>query len=397
MDAIKKQATKLREQVAKQQQAILKHLRHFGHEDVIIDEAEFRCYQQLQNLYSSTRAAKHYQRNIVRCIGSFVSTTSKQMEIARKLAEDCCKYGDDNQSVNTHVARATLQFGTSHNLMENESETFLGVLGDQVSEPLRALITGAPLEDARHLTNRYDKLRQEVEAQAAEVLRLRSKTRDSDINAENCTRLRGSETRLNDLKSTMMALGREATAAMLAVEDQQQQITAQRLFTMVDAERCYHQHVLSILDKLYDEMILEEQLNESSSQSGTTEKAMNVLAAPEDSTPNDQVTSNGKYDVFFAKVIHPFDAQGEGELSLSVDDYVVVSQVAPTGWSKGECKGHTGWFPSAYIDKLEKAPTSEEKLVKASTSEGKLEKAPIIEEKQEEMPANEMIEATSKS
>ncbi len=30
---------------------------------------------------------------------------------------------------------------------------------------MRAQITGAPLEDARHLTHRYDKLRQEVEAQ----------------------------------------------------------------------------------------------------------------------------------------------------------------------------------------------------------------------------------------
>ena len=27
------------------------------------------------------------------------------------------------------------------------------------------MITGAPLEDARHLTHRYEKLRQEVEAQ----------------------------------------------------------------------------------------------------------------------------------------------------------------------------------------------------------------------------------------
>ena len=35
----------------------------------------------------------------------------------------------------------------------------------QVSEPLRASIKGAPLEDARHLTHRYDRLRQEVEAQ----------------------------------------------------------------------------------------------------------------------------------------------------------------------------------------------------------------------------------------
>lgn len=33
------------------------------------------------------------------------------------------------------------------------------------------------------------------------------------------------------------------------------------------------------------------------------------------------------YLAILLKVIHPFDAQAEGELSLSVDDYVVVRQV----------------------------------------------------------------------
>ncbi|KAK9232803.1 hypothetical protein WN943_023051 [Citrus x changshan-huyou] len=45
------------------------------------------------------------------------------------------------------------------------------------------------------------------------------------------------------------------------------------------------------------------------------------------------------------EVIHLFDAQVDGELSLLVDDYVVVCQVAPTGWSEGECKGGASWFP----------------------------------------------------
>lgn len=35
----------------------------------------------------------------------------------------------------------------------------------QVAEPLRAMVMGAPLEDARHLAQRYDKVRQEAEAQ----------------------------------------------------------------------------------------------------------------------------------------------------------------------------------------------------------------------------------------
>ena len=46
-------------------------------------------------------------------------------------------------------------------------------------------------------------------------------------------KLRNAEARLTELKSTIMALGREATAAMLSVESQQQQMTYQRLFAMV--------------------------------------------------------------------------------------------------------------------------------------------------------------------
>ncbi|XP_024038891.1 SH3 domain-containing protein 1-like [Citrus clementina] len=184
----------------------------------------------------------HFQRNIVRGVEGFVAVSLKQMEIARKLAEDCCKYGAENQSDNSCAARAALQFGTSHDLMENERETLLGILHDQVSEPLRALINGAPLEDARHLTHRYDKLRHEVEAQAsfeaAEVFRHRSKIRKSDISAESAVKLRNAEARLTELKSTIMALGREATAAMLSVESQQQQMTYQRLFAMAFAGRC---------------------------------------------------------------------------------------------------------------------------------------------------------------
>lgn len=115
------------------------------------------------------------------------------------------------------------------------------------------------MEDARHLTYRYDKLRQEVEIQvilylkykfkcmvakdlvvnrihsfqAAEVMRRRAKSRDSSISAESATRLENAEARLSELKSTMMALGREATTAMQSVEAQQQQVTYERLRTMV--------------------------------------------------------------------------------------------------------------------------------------------------------------------
>ncbi|XP_021286536.1 SH3 domain-containing protein 1-like isoform X2 [Herrania umbratica] len=133
MEAIKKQATKLREQVAKQQQAVLRHLGHFSNEDITVDEAELQCHQKLQDLYISTKAAKHLQRNIVRGIEGFIATSSKLLEIARKLADDCCKYGAESQTTDSSLARAALQFGKSHKLMEDERETLLGILGEQVS------------------------------------------------------------------------------------------------------------------------------------------------------------------------------------------------------------------------------------------------------------------------
>ncbi|CAN1139288.1 SH3 domain-containing protein 1 [Linum perenne] len=369
MEAFKKQAAKLREQVAKQQQAVMKHLGHFGHDSVVLDESEQQCYQQLQNLYNSTRAAKHLQKNIVRGVESYTSVGLKQMDIARKLAADCSKYGAEGQCTDPHVSKAVSEFGDSHTLMEDEAETLIGVLSGQVSEPIRALITGAPLEDARHLVHRYDKLRQEVEAQAADVMRRRSKTKDSDITAENSMKLRTAESRLTELKSTMVALGREATDAMLSVENQQQEITSQRLFAMVDAERCYHRHVLDILEKLYAEMITEEQLYESTSQATTMEKDVNVLPRKEKDVnapprQHEYTITNGTDDtspkdaLYIAKVVHQFDAQADGELNLSVDDYVIVRQVASTGWSEGECKGKAGWFPSAYVEKDEKAPAN---------------------------------------
>ncbi|KAI7987731.1 SH3 domain-containing protein 2 [Camellia lanceoleosa] len=322
-------------------QAILRQLGLVGYEAALVDDAELQCHQQLQNLYISTRSAKHFQKDIVHGVEGFISTGKKQMEIARKLAEDCCKYGTENQSAGSPLARAASQFGTSHRSMENERETVLGILG-------------APLEDARHLTHRYDRLRQEVETQAVEVIKRQSKCKDPSISAEISIKLQNAERKLNELRSALMALGREAITAMSSVEDQQQRTTFRKLLTMVGAEKSYHQNIIATLDELHAEMILEKQLNESSSQSVTMQRDADVspvLDGPD--VPQDE-HQNDSY--FIAKVIHSFDAQAEGELSLSVDDYVVVRQVAPTGWSEGECKGEAGWFPSAYVVRQDKAP-----------------------------------------
>lgn len=118
------------------------------------------------------------------------------------------------------------------------------------------MVVGAPLEDARHLAQRYDRVRQEVEAQVRlnrraflqaleiflhffdptqviEVSRRQAKVRETNGNPDAIAKLEASETKLEDLKSNMTTLGKEATAAMAAVEGQQQRLTLQRLITMV--------------------------------------------------------------------------------------------------------------------------------------------------------------------
>lgn len=65
-------------------------------------------------------------------------------------------------------------------------------------------------------------------------------------------------------------------------------------------------------------MVLEEeQPNEPSLQEAVavTESSDRLVVGKE----------NGTY--FIGKVIHPFDAQAEGELSLVVDEYIVVRKV----------------------------------------------------------------------
>lgn len=361
MEAIKKQASKLREQVARQQQAVLKQFSgRFGHDSTLADEAELQCHQMLQMLYSSTKAAKHFQRDIVRGVDGLISISSKQMEIVIKLAEDCRKYGNEYQSSGFALARASLKFGDSHLLMQKEMENLLRVLGDQVFEPLRTMIMGAPLEDARHLTHRYRRVRRDVEAQTAEVIRRQLKSKEVGASADDAVKLRNSESKLSELKNSLSALGREATAAMTSVEAQQQEITFQQLLTMVDAERSYHQNAAKILDKLYAEMILVNQHSESP-QKATTLTDMHPRTPNDDgeSKKSGDLSANAQNTMYFAaEVIHPFDAQADGELSLTVGDYVVVRQVSPHGWSEGECKGKAGWFPSAYIERRDKAPAS---------------------------------------
>ncbi|CAA6669508.1 unnamed protein product [Spirodela intermedia] len=337
MEAIKRQASRLREQVAKQQQAVLKQLSgRFAIDALALDEPDAECHQQLQMLYKSTREAKHFQRNIMRGLEGLISASSRQMRlVTSKLADACCKYGE-NENSDAVLARASLHFGNSHHSMEEEREKLLKILGDQVYEPLRTMIMGAPLEDARHLAHCYEKLRQDVESQ-----------------------LQHSELRLSELGSALAALGREATSAMESVAADQQRITFQQLLAMVDAERGYHHNVASILDELRDAMVLERQKSESERQPASTVGGILALAAcEEEHEEEEKLQSDDLHENHTNGVIHPFDAQADGELSLSTGDYVVVRQGSENGWLEGECKGKAGWFPAAYAERRDRAPAN---------------------------------------
>lgn len=376
MDAIRKQASKFREQVAKQQQAVLKQFAGYtGSQgpDIFADEVDLKRHQQLERLYISTRAGKHFQREIVRGIEGYISTGSKQLEVSNKFADDCCKYASEGPNSTGALARASNIFGTSVLQIEKERETLHRALGTQVAEPLRAMVMGAPLEDARHLCQRYDRLRLEAEAQAAEVARRQVRSKEAGPNVENTYKLQQAETKLAELTSAMTTLGKEAAAAMIAVEAQQQRLTLQRLIAMVEAERAYHQRTSDVLNHLHTQMVAERQRSEvTPSIAGVPESylpppAYNDLKSngPDSTMLNSGGTATQKSMFFFAEVIHAFEAEAPGELSLVPGDYVVVRQVSPTGWSEGESKGKCGWFPTSHVERRQRAPAS--KVVEASS------------------------------
>ncbi|KAF8410512.1 hypothetical protein HHK36_003042 [Tetracentron sinense] len=365
MDAIRKQATKLREQVAKQQQAVFKQFGgggYGGSDNVITDEAELQQHQKLEKLFISTRASKHFQRDIVRGVEGYIVTGSKQVEIGTKLSDDSRKYGVENTctSGNT-LSKAALNYGRARSQMEKERGNLLKALGTQVAEPLRSMVMGAPLEDARHLAQRYDRMRQEAEAQAIEVSKRQAKVRESTGNADGALKLEASEAKLQELKSNMAILGKEAATAMTAVEAQQQRLTLQRLIAMVESERTYHHRILQILDQLEGEMVTERQRIEASPSPAVD----NSMPPPPSYEEINGVFASQTYDgstdsmgYFLGEVTHSYQAESDVELNLSVGDYVVVRKVSNNGWAEGECKGKAGWFPFGYIERRERVLAS---------------------------------------
>lgn len=73
--------------------------------------------------------------------------------------------------------------------------------------------------------------------QATEVSRRQARVREAPI-PENVAKLQLAEAKMQELKANMAVLGKEATAALAAVESQQHRLTFQRLVAMV----CVHRY-----------------------------------------------------------------------------------------------------------------------------------------------------------
>ncbi|OIW00531.1 hypothetical protein TanjilG_24261 [Lupinus angustifolius] len=343
MDALRKQATKFREQVSKQQQlqAVIKQFSSSGYEKsdvVVIDEVEMQRHQQLEKLYRATRTGKDFQKEIVKAAETFTAIGYRHIEAGTKLSEDCCKYGAEN-SIDNILAKAASVYGDARKHVEKEQEELNQLLSSQVLDPLRSMITSAPLEDARHLAQRYSRMRQEAETQREEIARRQARVRESPT-AEQVAKLHAAEAKMQELKLNMAILGKEAAAALAATDAQQQRLTFQRLVAMVEGEKTFHLRVAAILGEIEAEIVSDRQKKESAPPVVTSE------------------TGSGKTMYFLAEAMHPYSAESEKELNFSKGDFIVVRKVNAMGWSEGECNGRAGWFPSAYVEKRQRIPTS---------------------------------------
>ena len=70
-------------------------------------------------------------------------------------------------------------------------------------------------------------------SQAIEVSKRQMKVRESCSNVDNNLKLEAAESKLQELKSNMATLGKEALSAMATIEAQQQRLTLHRLVAMV--------------------------------------------------------------------------------------------------------------------------------------------------------------------
>ncbi|CAN0910705.1 SH3 domain-containing protein 3 [Linum grandiflorum] len=276
MDALRKQASKLREKVSQKQQAVRKQLSGSRYEssDSVVEEVELQRHQQLEKLYRTTRAGRQeFQKDIVGAAEALTAIGYKHIEAETKLSEDCCRYGTENDS-DTMLAKA------------------VAIYGDACKN-------------------------------AAELSKRQARVRESPV-PENVAKWQAAEAKMQELKANMAVLGKEASAALAAVEAQQQRLTFQRLVSLVEGEKNYHLRIGAILSEVETEV---SQLMVSDKQQ--RDSAPPVI--PTSVTPSQ--TGSEKTTYFLAEVM-------------------------AGGWSEGECKGKSGWFQSAFVERRQRIPTA---------------------------------------
>ncbi|CAN0910706.1 SH3 domain-containing protein 3 [Linum grandiflorum] len=111
-------------------------------------------------------------------------------------------------------------------------------------------------------TQRYSRMRQEAEGQAAELSKRQARVRESPV-PENVAKWQAAEAKMQELKANMAVLGKEASAALAAVEAQQQRLTFQRLVSLVEGEKNYHLRIGAILSEVETEMVSDKQQRDS--------------------------------------------------------------------------------------------------------------------------------------
>ncbi|CAN0910668.1 SH3 domain-containing protein 3 [Linum grandiflorum] len=133
MDALRKQASKLREKVSKKQQAVRKQLSGSRYEsyDSVVEEVELQRHQQLEKLYRTTRAGREFQKDIVGAAEALTAIGYKHIEAETKLSEDCCRYGTENDS-DTMLAKAVAIYGDACKNVEKETEDLNRLLSLQI-------------------------------------------------------------------------------------------------------------------------------------------------------------------------------------------------------------------------------------------------------------------------
>ncbi|XP_035820984.1 SH3 domain-containing protein 3 [Zea mays] len=177
---------------------------------------------------------RDFQKDIVRAAEGLVSIGNKHIEVGTKFSEDCYRYGSENNASDEALRKAASLYGGALRNIEKEYEDFNRILSSQTIDPLRAMAIGGPLEDARGLAQRYSRMRHEAEILSTEIARRKARVREAPI-AEHTTKLQQSEARMIEHKASMAVLGKEAAAALAAVESQQQRVTLQRLVGAAEA------------------------------------------------------------------------------------------------------------------------------------------------------------------